>query len=104
MKINKLEIKTQSKTYSIYIGEKILNLTGRLINKKLPRVKKISVICDKKLPLNLLKKLKTSLKKYDVKIHQISAGEKVKTFKFANVLIEIYFRKHIIFFARFVST
>ena len=88
MKINKLEIKTQSKTYSIYIGEKILNLTGRLINKKLPRVKKISVICDKKLPLNLLKKLKTSLKKYDVKIHKISAGEKVKTFKFANVLIE----------------
>ena len=41
MKNNKLIVKTKSKTYPIYFGNNILNITGKLIKKNLTNVKKI---------------------------------------------------------------
>ena len=67
MKNNKLIIKTKSKNYPIYFGNNILNVTGKLLKKNLPSVKKICIICDNKLPKILLKKLIKSIKNYDLK-------------------------------------
>ncbi len=49
MKNTKIIIKTKSKNYPIYLGDKILNITGTLIRKNLTNVKKICIIYDKKL-------------------------------------------------------
>ena len=44
MKNSKLIIKTKSKIYPIYFGNKILINTGKLIKKNIPGVKKICII------------------------------------------------------------
>ena len=88
MKNNKLIVKTKSKTYPIYFGNNILKSTGLLIKKNLPNVKNICIIADKKLPVNILKKLTTSLKKYKIRIYKLNASEKTKNILVANKIIE----------------
>ena len=88
MKNTKIIVKTKSKTYPIYFGDKIINTTGTLIRKNLPNVKKICIISDKNVPLALLKKLNKTLKKYNPKVYRLSAKEKTKSFKVAYKLIE----------------
>ena len=68
MKNIKLNIKTKSKIYPIYLGSNLLNKTGKLIKKNLPNVKKVCIISDKKIPKKLLSKLIASLGEYDVKL------------------------------------
>ncbi len=88
MKNTKIIIKTKSKNYPIYLGDKILNITGTLIRKNLTNVKKICIIYDKKLPPIFLKKLKKSLKNYKILIYKISSSEKIKSFKVAYKITE----------------
>ena len=88
MKNTKLVVKTKSRHYPIYFGNNILNSTGSLIKKNLNGVKKICIICDKKLPKFILKKLVRTLKKYDLKIFKLPANEKTKSIKVANKIIE----------------
>ena len=88
MKNTKIIIKNKSKSYPIFFGKKILNTIGKKIEKKLPNVKKISIICDKNLPKIFQKKLNKSLKKYDLKIYKIKANEKTKSFRVAQKIIE----------------
>ena len=40
MKNTKIIVKTKSKSYPIYFGNGIINITGKLIHKNLPDVKK----------------------------------------------------------------
>ena len=87
MKNKKLIVNTTSKTYSIYFGEKILKLTGKIIKKKIPGVKKICIISDNNLPKKLLGQLIGSLKGFDIKIYKLSVNEKTKSFKIANKII-----------------
>ena len=75
MKNKKLIVKTKSKTYPIYFGYNILNITGKLIKKNLSNVKKICIISDNKLPQVLLKKLVKSLKRYNLKIYKLPVSE-----------------------------
>ena len=89
MKNTKFIVKTGSKYYPIYFGNNILNTTGNLIKKNLNGVKKICIICDKKLPKFIFKKLIISLKKYDLKIFKLSSNEKTKSIKVANKIIEL---------------
>ena len=88
MKNNKLIIKTKSKIYPVYFGNNILNIVGGLIKKKLPNVKKICIISDRKLSKILLKKLINSLKIYNLRIYKLSVSEKTKKLNVANKIIE----------------
>ena len=88
MKNTKFIIKTISKSYPIYFGNNILSAVGKLIKKKLPDAKKICIIADNKLPKLLLKRLIKPLKKYDLKIYELSVNEKTKSLKVANKIIE----------------
>tara|TARA_B100000029_G_scaffold501479_1_gene574966 strand:- start:401 stop:1513 length:1113 start_codon:yes stop_codon:yes gene_type:complete len=88
MKNIKLNIKTKSKIYPIYLGSNLLNKTGKLIKKNLPNVKKVCIISDKKIPKKLLSKLIASLGEYDVKLFKLSASEKNKNLLVANKIIE----------------
>ena len=62
MKNTKIIVKTKNKAYPIYIGNKIISTTNLLIKKNLPNVRKICIVCDRNVPLTLLKKLTKSLK------------------------------------------
>ena len=88
MKKTKIVVKTKSKSYPIYFGNNILNITGNLIKKNLPGVRKICVISDNKLPKTLFKKLIKSLKKYKLKVYKLPANEKTKNLRVANKIIE----------------
>ena len=88
MKNIKLIIKTKSKSYPIYFGNNNLSSIGGLIKKNLPKVKKICIVCDNKIPKFLLKKIVKSLKKFDLKIYKLLANEKAKSLKVANRIIE----------------
>ena len=88
MKKTKIIIKTKSKSYPIYFGSNILKITGGLVEKNLPGVKKICIISDNNLPKLLLKKLVNSLKKYELSIYKLSANEKNKNIKVGNKIIE----------------
>jgi len=88
MKNNKIIVKTKTKNYPIYFGNKVLNSLGKIINKEIPKVRKISIVVDKNIPLKLLKKITLSLKKYKLKIYKMSSGEKTKSFKVAYWLTE----------------
>ena len=85
---NKLIIKTKSKIYPIYFGNRILLSTGKLIKKNIPGVKKICLIYDKNLPNTFVKNLINSLKNYDLKIHKITTSEKNKNLNVASKIIE----------------
>ena len=88
MKNTKIIVKTKSKTYPIYLGEKNLNTINGLIKKNLPRVKKICIIYDKNVPSKLLTELNKSLKKFKLRIYKLSASEKMKNLTVANNIIE----------------
>ena len=95
MKNTRIIVKTKSKSYPIYFGDKILNNTGALLEKKMPKVKKVCIISDKNLPSSLLKKLTKSLKKYNPKVYKLSVSEKIKNFSFAYKLIENIINDHL---------
>ena len=94
MQNTKVVIKTQSKSYPIYFGEKIINSTGSIIYKNLPEVKKIGIFVDKNIPSKIVKKLSHSLKKYEVKIYKFIASEKTKEFNKANIMVENLIREN----------
>ena len=93
MKNTKIFVKTESKSYPIYFGNGLLGSTGKLIKKDMPGVKKICIISDKNLPLVLLKKLRKSLIKYNLKIYNLRSNENLKSFKVAKDLIENMLKK-----------
>ena len=94
MKSSKITVKTKSKSYPIYFGNGIVNVAGKLIQKNLPNVKKLFIICDRNIPSNLVRKLKKSLKKYKLQVYKLPAKEKTKNFKIAYKLIESLLRSN----------
>jgi len=94
MKSNRVLVNTKSKTYPIFIGDKNITSISSLIRKKLPKVKKIFIIADKKVPKKIFIKLRNSLKKYDVKIYKLTVNEKIKNFKLAYKLIEFLIKEN----------
>ena len=88
MKNSKIIVKTADKSYPVYFGNGIIDLTGSLIKKKIPNARKVFLIVDKKLPVALLKKLKKSLKKYELIICKLHVTENIKNYKMAFQLIE----------------
>ena len=88
MKNNKILVKSKSKEYPIYIGNKNIKIIKKLIKKNIPDVKKICIISDKNVPLKIKKKLSKCLKKFDIKIFSLNVNEKIKSFKIANNIAE----------------
>ena len=84
----KIIVRTKSKSYPIYFGDKIFISLQNLIKKNLPYTKKVFVVIDKNLPISVGKELNKSLKKYNPKIYKMHAREKFKNIDTANLLIE----------------
>ena len=88
MKNSRILVKTKSKKYPVYIGNNSLNQLPTIIKDKLSNVRKIAIIADRKLPAKLLKKLKSLLKKYNVKVYKLDSKKKIKNIKVASFLTE----------------
>ena len=80
MKNSRILVKTKSKKYPVYIGNNSLNQLPTIIKDKLSNVRKIAIIADRKLPAKLLKKLKSLLKKYNVKVYKLDSKKKNKKY------------------------
>ena len=93
MKIRTLLIKTKSKNYKIYIGNKILNNIKKLLEKENIKFNKILIVKDKKINNKILNKIKSSLNKKEVYFQNFSSTEKNKDLINVNKLLLLLLKK-----------
>ena len=87
MNLIKLNIKTDSRKYPIYIGNNILNKLKSILKKNLINFDKCLIIIDKNVPKRLIDKILNSLPKRKTNVHYFNSSEKNKN---KRVLIIFY--------------
>ena len=93
MKVNKILVSTSGKKYTVYVGNNIINKTSLILKKRLPNIKKVAIVYDDNLPKKVVKKLKLSLKKYQINFYKFHSVDKIKNIKVATYLIEDLIKK-----------
>ena len=97
MKNQEIKFKNNNYKYSILIGENVLRLLPKKINKLCPKTKKIAIIIDSNVPKKFKKIFYDKLKKYDLLFLSFSASEKNKSFSkinyFTNILLSKNFNR-----------
>ena len=88
------EIKFKSQGYSIIIGRNALNVLPKKIKILCPKVKKIALIIDKKVPQKFTKNLKNKLKNYNLSMLSFNASEKNKSIDTINNYLKILLSKN----------
>ncbi len=83
MKYQEIKFKNVSDKYSVLIGNSILDVLPKKINKLCPATKKVAIIIDKEVPKKFSIFLKKILKNYDLYFFSFKANEKNKNFKTA---------------------
>ena len=63
MKNQEIKFKSEN-SYSVIIGENVINILPKKIKILCPKTKKIALIIDKKIPQKFKKNLKKKIKKY----------------------------------------
>ncbi len=93
MKNQEIKFNNPNYKYSIIIGKGILGILSKKIKKLCPKVKKIAIIIDKKVPNKFKMILKKNLKNYNVTFLIFNSSEKSKSFYsvnyFLNKLLQI---------------
>jgi len=90
----KLEIKTGSQKYPIYIGNNILNKIKRLLKENSINFHQCLVVADKNVPKKLIDKILTFLPKKEIAIYYFNASEKNKNQKSINKILSILLKKN----------
>ena len=93
MKMKEIQIKNTISDYSIILGNNILNIIPKKINKLCPKANKIGIIIDKNVPKKFIIKLKKLLGKYEIYIFEYQTSEKLKSFSNVNKLAETLLSK-----------
>ena len=70
MKISKIRVKNKNTDYSIFVGNKSLNLLKKQIKKLCPKTKKIGLVLDRKIPNKYKKEIKKQLSNYKLYIYE----------------------------------
>jgi len=89
MKLTKLIVKTKSQTYPIIIGFNFMSKISKIIKENSISFNKCLLVIDKKVPQNLISKVKKSFKNKKIFIYLINANEKNKNLKSTNKILEI---------------
>ena len=92
MKTQVIELK--NKNYSIVIGKNTINILSKKIKLTCPKVRKIALIIDKKIPNRFRKKITKNLKNYNVLLLPFNASEKNKSIKSINYLLKTLLSKN----------
>ena len=87
MKTQEIKFRSSNQNYSILIGRDIIKLLPKKIKIVCPKVRKIALIFDTKVPKNFRKKISQNLKKYDLLIYNLNANEKTKSIDSVNKII-----------------
>ena len=87
MKNQEIKFNNLNYKYSIVIGKNILGILPKKIKNICPRVKKIAIIIDKKVPKKFKIILEKNLKNYNVTFLKFNSSEKAKSFKSVNYFI-----------------
>ena len=87
MKNQEIKFNNSNYKYSIIIGKGILGILSKKIKKLCPKVKKIAIIIDKKVPNKFKIILKKNLKNYNVTFLIFNSSEKSKSFYSVNYFI-----------------
>ena len=88
MKISKIRVKNKNTDYSIFVGNKSLNLLKKQVKKLCPKTKKIGLVLDRKIPNKYKKEIKKQLSNYKLYIYEYQPNENLKSFSKANDLVE----------------
>ena len=94
MNIQEIKFKKENKSYSIVIGNNILRILPKRINKLCPKTKKIALIFDKRVPNKYKKIISRSLKKYELLIYDLNTSEKTKSLSYVSFLLNKLFLKN----------
>ena len=94
MKINRILVKTKSKTYPILVGDKLINNLPKILKKNNLEFKKCLIIIDKNIPTKYLSLLKFKLRNKKTFIHKFNSSEKNKNFQSVNFLLEILLKNN----------
>ena len=88
------ELKFKSQGYSVIIGKNALNVLPKKIKKLCPRVKKIALVIDKKVPQKFKVNLKKKLRGYNLIILTFNANEKNKSMNMIYYYLKILLSKN----------
>ncbi len=94
MKIKKLNIKTKSQNYNIIIGSNLISEIFQIIKNDSIKFHKCLIIFDKNIPKKIIDKIKYSFREKKLYIHFISANEKNKNYKTANIILNILLKNN----------
>ena len=94
MKIKKLNIKTKSQNYNIIIGSNLISEIFQIIKNDSIKFHKCLIIFDKNIPKKIINKIKYSFREKKLYIHFISANEKNKNYKTANIILNILLKNN----------
>mgnify|MGYP001295177191 CR=1 FL=1 len=88
MSTQEIKFKNFNRTYSILIGNNILNLLSKRIKTICPQTKKIALIFDEKVPKKYKKDIYKNLKKYQLYSYNFKANEKAKSLRLVTFFLE----------------
>ena len=94
MSLIKLQIKTGSQKYPIFIGSGVLSKLGIILRENLINFNQCLVIADKKVPKKLVDKVLNSLPKKKTSVHYFNSNEKNKNQKSVNNILSILLSKN----------
>ena len=90
----KLNVKTGSQKYPIYIGKDILNKLKKFLGENSINFNQCLVIADKNVPKKLINKVLNSLPKKKTYLHYFNSSEKNKNQKTVNNILSILLSKN----------
>ena len=94
MKISEVKFKNKNANYSVLIGLGAIKLLKKKIKLVCPGAKKVALIFDKKIPIQLKNKVKQQVNDYEVHIFRYSLSEKLISFNKVNQLNESLIKKN----------
>ena len=93
MKIQKIQISTKSKKYSIFIGSKLIGNINKILSSESFSFSKILIVIDKNIPLKFKSKLINNLKSIVKKTYIFKANERNKNQKNVDLIINSLLKK-----------
>jgi len=94
MSLIKLQVKTGSKDYPIFIGNNILSKLKRILKENSINFNQCLVIADKNVPKKLIDKVLNSLPQKKISLHYFNSSEKNKNQKNINNILSILLSKN----------
>tara|TARA_B110000027_G_scaffold8190_1_gene7354 strand:+ start:462 stop:1568 length:1107 start_codon:yes stop_codon:yes gene_type:complete len=94
MSLIKLNVKTGTQKYPIFIGNNILNKLNRILKENLIKFNQCLVIVDKNVPKKLISNVLSSLPKRKLSLHYFHSSEKNKNQKSINNILSILLSKN----------